>query len=124
MVHPIFSVLISRPELAADHIAGYAALVHQEASTVGVAVARRVIAWGVAVLSFIVFLVLAGVAVMLGVMQGEFHWILLVAPGVALLLAVSSWSIARQRMPTNIFVELKAQIDADAQALRAAGARS
>ena len=41
MVHPIFSVLITRPELVMDHVAGYAALVQEEASTVGVQVARR-----------------------------------------------------------------------------------
>ena len=27
MLHPIFSLLIRRPELALDHVAGYAALV-------------------------------------------------------------------------------------------------
>lgn len=124
MVHPIFSVLITRPELVMDHVAGYAALVQEEASTVGVQVAKRVIAWGVAVMGFVVFLVLAGVAVMLGAMHGEFHWVLVVAPGSALLLSVAAWSVARQRLPSKAFTELKAQIDADAQALRAVGARS
>lgn len=124
MVHPIFSVLISRPELVMDHVAGYAALVQEEASSVGVELAKRVIAWGVAVMGLVVFLVLAGVAVMLGAMHGEFHWVLVVAPGSALLLSVAAWSVARQRLPSKAFTELKAQIDADAQALRAVGARS
>jgi uncharacterized membrane protein YiaA len=124
MVHPIFSVLISRPELVVDHVAGYAALVQEEASSVGVEVAKRVIAWGVAVMGLVVFLVLAGVAVMLGAMHGEFHWVLVLAPASALLLSVVAWTIARQRLPTKAFTELKAQIDADAQALRAVGARS
>ena len=124
MVHPIFSVLITRPELVMDHVAGYAALVQEEASSVGVEVAKRVIAWGVAVMGLVVFLVLAGVAVMLGAMHGEFHWVLVVAPGSALLLSVAAWSVARQRLPSKAFTELKAQIDADAQALRAVGARS
>lgn len=124
MVHPIFSVLITRPELVMDHVAGYAALVQEEASTVGVQVAKRVIAWGVAVLGLVVFLVLAGVAAMLGVMHGEFHWVLVLAPACALLLSVGAWSVARQRLPAKAFTELKAQIDADAQALRTVGARS
>jgi len=124
MVHPIFSVLISRPELVVDHVAGYAALVQEEASSVGVEVAKRVIAWGVAVMGLVVFLVLAGVAVMLGAMHGEFHWVLVLAPASALLLSVVAWTIARQRLPTKAFTELKAQIDADAQALRTVGARS
>jgi hypothetical protein len=124
MVHPIFSVLIKRPELVMDHVAGYAALVQEEASTVGVEVAKRVIAWGVAVFGFVVFLVLAGVAVMLGAMQGQFHWVLIAAPGAALLLSVVAWSVARQRLPAKAFSELKAQLDADAQALRAVGAQT
>jgi hypothetical protein len=94
MIHPIFSVLVRRPELVMDHVAGYAALVQEEASTVGVEVAKRAIAWGVAVLGLIVFLLLAGVAIMLGAMLDEFHWTLVVVPG------------------------------ADAQALRAVGAQT
>jgi hypothetical protein len=124
MLHPIFSVLIHRPELVIDHMAGYAALVQEEASSVGGEVAKRVIAWAVAVVGLIVFLVLAGVAVMLGAMQGEFHWTLVVAPAVPLVLAVAAWNVARQRLPAKAFSELKAQLDADAQTLRTLGARS
>ena len=124
MIHPIFSVLINRPELVMDHVAGYASLVQEEASSVGVEVAKRVIAWGVAVMGLVVFLVLAGVAVMLGVMQSEFHWVLVIAPGIALAISVLAWNIARQRLPAKAFTELKAQLDADAEALRTIGARS
>ncbi len=124
MIHPIFSVLINRPELVMDHVAGYAALVQEEASSVGVEMAKRAVAWGVAVMAFVVFLVLAGVAVMLGVMQAQFHWVLVLAPGSALLVAVLAWNLARQRLPSKAFTELKAQLDADAQALRTIGAHS
>ncbi len=124
MAHPIFSVLIARPELVIDHVAGYAALVQEEASTVGSQLARRFIAWVVAVLALVVFLVLAGVAVMLGAMQGQFHWALVAAPGAALLLSVLAWSVGRQPLPAKAFAEVKAQLDADAQALRAVGAQT
>jgi hypothetical protein len=124
MLHPIFSVLVHRPELVIDHVAGYAALVQEEASSVGGEVMRRAVAWGVAALSLLVFLVLAGVAVMLGTLHGTFHWVLLAAPGTALVLALLAWNVARQRLPAKAFAELKAQLDADAQALRAIGARS
>lgn len=124
MLHPIFSVLINKPELVIDHVAGYAALVQEEASSVGGEVAKRVIAWGVAVLAFVVFLVLAGVAAMLGVTQGEFHWVLVAAPGAALALSVLAWTVARRRLPAKAFAELKAQLDADAQTLRTLGASS
>jgi uncharacterized membrane protein YqjE len=123
-MHPIFSILVARPELVMDHVAGYAALVQEEASSVGMALARRAIAWIVAMLAFMVFLVLTGTAVMLGVMQDEFRWILVAVPAVALLACVLAWSVARQRLPAKAFAELKAQIDADTQALRTVGAKT
>ncbi|MDF2464714.1 MAG: hypothetical protein K0Q43_2949 [Ramlibacter sp.] len=124
MLHPIFSVLINRPELVMDHVAGYAALVQEEASSVSGEVLKRAIAWAAVVVGALVFLVLTGVAAMLGVMQGQFHWILVVAPGIPLVLSVVAWTIARQRLPAKAFTELKAQLDADAQTLRTLGAKS
>jgi len=46
------------------------------------------------------------------------------APGVPLALAAGAWNIARQRLPSQAFTELKAQLDADAQTLRTLGAHS
>ncbi|MES2634130.1 MAG: hypothetical protein V4669_14245 [Pseudomonadota bacterium] len=122
MVHPIFSVLITRPELVMDHVAGYAALMQEEASTVGGHVARRVLAWGVAVISLLVFLVLGGVAIMLGAVYGQFHWTLVAVPAVALAAAIAAAVIATKQFPGRAFTGLKAQLDADAQALRTIGA--
>ena len=124
LVHPIFKVLIRRPELVVDHLSGYAALAQQEASTLGAQLLRRAIAWGVAAVAFIVFLMLAGVAVMLGFTQGEFHWVLVLAPGAALALALGAMTLARKSIATQAFVELRGQLEADAQALRMAGANS
>lgn len=124
MVHPIFSVLISKPELVMDHIAGYASLMHDEASSVGQVVARRAVAWCVALVGTLLFLMLTGVAAMLAAMHGSFHWMLIAVPGIALAVAIAGWTVARQRLPEKAFSELKAQLDADAQALRAIGARS
>ena len=124
LVHPIFKVLIRRPELVVDHLTGYAALAQQEASTLGAELLRRAIAWGVAAVAFIVFLMLAGVAVMLGFTQGEFHWVLVLAPGFALVLAIGAMTLARKSIATQAFVELRGQLEADAQALRMAGANS
>jgi uncharacterized membrane protein YqjE len=123
MVHPIFSVLISRPELVVDHVAGYAALAREEASSVGTEVAKRAIAWAVALFSLLTFLILAGVAVMLAALLDQFHWALVVVPGLALAAAAIAWNAARQRLPEKAFTELKAQLEADAQALRAIRAK-
>lgn len=123
MVHPIFSVLIHRPELVMDHLAGYAALAREETTTVGKQVAKRAAAWAVALVCALVFLILAGVALMLGAVNDRFHWALLVVPGVALALAVAAVLVARKPLPDKAFIELKAQLDADAQALRTLGGR-
>lgn len=124
MVHPIFSVLVSRPELVMEHIAGYASLMRDEASTVGIEVAKRAVAWCVAIAGMLVFLVLTGVAAMLAALHGTFHWALVIVPGIALAVAIGGWTVARQRLPEKAFGELKAQLDADAQVLRTIAARS
>jgi peptidoglycan/LPS O-acetylase OafA/YrhL len=124
MVHPIFSVLIAKPELVMEHVAGYASLMRDEASSLGREVAVRAVAWGITLFALLVFLILTGVAVMLGATQQEFHWALVVVPLVALVLAVIGFVIARKPLPEKAFSELKAQLDADARALRATGARS
>lgn len=124
MVHPIFSVLISRPELVVEHMAGYAALARDEASSVGLEVARRAIAWAIAVLCFVTFLILAGVAVMLGSLNESFHISLVLVPALALAASAGAFLVARKRLPEKAFGDLKAQLDADAQALRAVSARS
>ena len=124
MVHPIFSVLITKPELVMEHVAGYASLMRDEASSVGLEVAKRAIAWGVTLFSLLVFLILAGVAAMLAAVQDQFHWAFLLVPAVALAIAGVGFMVARKPLPEKAFSELKAQLDADAQALRAIGAKS
>jgi hypothetical protein len=69
----------------------------------------------------LVFLILAGVAVMLGAVQGEFHWALVIVPAVALAVSIAGFVVARQKLPSVAFTELRSQLDADAQALRTMG---
>ena len=123
IVHPIFSVLVSRPELVMEHVAGYAALAQEEASSVGAQVARRAVAWAACAFCGLLFLVLAGVAAMLGALHEGFHWALVLVPAVPLVLALLAWNVARQRLPAKAFAELRAQLDADAQALRTLGGK-
>jgi hypothetical protein len=124
MVHPIFSLLITKPELVMEHVAGYASLMREEASSVGLEVAKRAVAWGVTLFAALVFLILAGVAAMLAAMQDQFHWAFVLVPLVPLAISLAAFLVARKRLPEKAFGELKAQLDADAQALRAIGARS
>jgi hypothetical protein len=122
IVHPIFSVLVSRPELVMDHMAGYAALAQEEASSVGTEVVKRAAAWAVCGVGALLSVLFTGIAIMLGAVH-EFHWALLLVPAVPLALAVAAFMVARKKMPGLAFAELRAQLDADAQALRTLGGR-
>ncbi|MBT2335608.1 phage holin family protein [Variovorax paradoxus] len=123
MLHPIFSTVLGHPELIADHAANYAALVRQEASEAGRGIVTRIVAGVLAAASAMLALGLIGVAVLLGVLQGSFHWILVVVPGVALAIAgICAWMAARP-VPGYGFDDLRAQVDADLRALHEAGAR-
>ncbi|GAC1544025.1 MAG: hypothetical protein NVS2B4_22190 [Ramlibacter sp.] len=122
LVHPIFSVLVSRPELVMDHVAGYAALAQEEASSVGTEVVKRAAAWAVCGVGTLLFVVFAGIALMLGALH-EFHWALLLVPAAPLALSVAAFFVARKSLPGRAFAELRAQFDADAQALRTLGGR-
>ncbi len=119
MLHPLFSLLIQRPELALDHAAGYAALVRNEAAEAGAQYVRRLLAWALAILGLAVFLGLAGVALMLGTLHNQFQWVLVLVPGAVLLLALTALAAARRPLPGEAFAEVRAQLDADLQALHA-----
>lgn len=123
LLHPIFSVLVHRPDLLVDHVAGYANLVREESASVSGEVAKRAIAWGIAILSFTAFLVLTGVGAMLAALHDRFHWALVLVPLAALALAIAAARLARRPLPSQAFTELRAQLDADAQALRGLGGR-
>ena len=121
MLHPIFSVLIKRPDLVVEHLAGYSALARQEVKTTGKHAVERTLAGLLALVSFAVFLTLAGTAVMLGVMLDHFNWALVLVPGAILLIGIVAGTIAQKPMPPGSFAQLKEQVDADIHALRAAG---
>lgn len=120
MLHPFISTLIRRPNLLIDNLGGYADLIREEASEAGVDLVQRLVAWMLVLIGAMVFLVLAGVALMLGAATSQFHWALVAVPAVALALTVAAFVKARKPMPPSHFSEVKAQFDRDAQALRSA----
>jgi len=101
-----------------DHLSAYGSLFHREATTAGTDLITRAVAGVAAILALAVFLALAGIAAMLGFLQNQFHWVLVVVPGVALIGAIIAAVIAMKPLKSERFPELKAQIDSDAQALR------
>ncbi len=120
MLHPLFSTLVQRPDLVVDHASAYAALFHEEASDAGSELLGKAVAWALAGLTGLMFLGLGGIALMLGVLHNQFHWMLVAVPGVALLLAIIAVMRASKPFNSERFPELKAQIRDDARALREA----
>jgi hypothetical protein len=123
MLHPIFSTVLGHPELVADHLANYAALIREEGAVAGRALVARFVAGVLAAVSAMLALGLIGIAVMLGVLHGSFHWVLVAVPGVAVLIAVMAALYASRTTPSNAFEEVRAQLDADVRALHIAGER-
>ena len=120
MLHPLFTVLISKPELVVEHVSGYVALLQEEFTSMGTSMAVKAAAWGVVLVMGCVLLVLAGVALMLGALHG-FHWALLAVPGAVFLVMVIALVYARKPAVGKRFEDIKAQLDADVMALRIAG---
>ena len=101
-----------------DHLSAYGSLFHKEATNAGSDLLARAVAGIVALLAMAMFLVFSGIALMLGLLQNQFHWVLVAVPGVSLIFAIIAAVIFMKPFKSERFPELKAQIDSDAQALR------
>lgn len=123
MLHPLYATVLGHPELVAEHLANYGALLREESHAAARGLTGRLIAGVLAVVSALLALGLIGVAIMLGALHGSFHWVLAAVPGAAVLLAALSGYVAARPHPFNAFAELKVQVDADIRALRLAGER-
>ena len=121
MLHPIYTTVLGHPELVADHLANYMALVREEAGEASRRVVGRIIAGVLGAISAMMALGLVGVAVMLGVMQGTFHWVLVAVPAVAVLVALVCGYFASRPANLDAFEDIRAQLEADVRALHLAG---
>ena len=117
MLHPIFSTVLGHPELVADHIANYAALLKEETAAAGRGVFQRIIASVLAIVSALLALGLIGIAVMLGVLHGSFNWVLVIVPGVAVFVAAISGYLAARPSAFHPFDDFREQLGADMSAL-------
>ena len=113
MLHPLFSAAIQRPDLVIGHLSAYVALIGDEAKGASSQLLTRVVAAFLAALCAAVFLTMTGVAVMLGFSQAQFHWALVAVPASALVLTLLAILKATKPASTDVFVELKTQLDKD-----------
>lgn len=119
-MHPLFLTIIRRPDLVANHLSAYAALIKQETNQASKALVSCVLVWVIAVLSVAICVLLAGTALMLGVLQNQFHWILVAVPGAMALCALGAFAWAKQSVMSGHFANIKSQLSSDASALRVA----
>lgn len=123
MLHPLYATVLGHPELIAEHVGNYAALIKLEAAQAGRGLGARIAAGVVAAIGLLLALGLAGVAAMLYGMEGRFHWTLAVIPAAALVVAAVAGWIACRPLAWDGLAEVRAQFDEDLRALHAAGAR-
>jgi len=116
MLHPIFATVLGRPELIVNHLAGYAELVREEAAAAGRSFMTRLVGGVLFVVSALLALIMAGVAVMLGVLHGSFNWVLVIVPGIAVLVAAVCAVIASRPAKLNAFGDLCEQFQSDLKA--------
>ena len=125
MVHPLFRLAATRPQLLAEHASAYAELVAEELTSGAMAFRRRLTLQSVAVAGFAVSAVLAGVAAMLwaALPAGSLNvpWLLVLVPALPAVLGSWALSAAGAGTPGELFVALRRQLADDAAMLRGVG---
>lgn len=123
-MHPLLGLLLSRPQLLAEHAQAYGELFTEEMAQARSAWQHWVLWHAAAMCCLLVAAMLAGVALMLWAtlpangMQAP--WLLLLTPVLPLAAALGCWGVAQHRGAPQTFVLMRDQISADMAMLRAA----
>ena len=124
MLHPIFHLVATQPQLLGQHAQAYGELLGTELSTQAAFWGRRAILSALAVCFLSVSLVLAGVALMLWTTlvpePRAALWVLLTVPAAPAATALLCYGLARHRSAADAqaFAELRRQMQADMALLR------
>jgi hypothetical protein len=124
MLHPMFKIVASRPELLAEHLAAYGQLVAVQAQAAAGQLQRRALLGAVVALATVLGLGLAGVALLLvaavPLPAMPLPWLLVVVPLVPLALAAAGALRLRRLVEPSAWAPLRDQFAADAALLREA----
>ncbi|MFZ3081656.1 hypothetical protein [Rhodoferax ferrireducens] len=122
MIHPLFLLIATRPQLLADHAEAYAELVATELGQVSAAWRRRALFYAVALACLVAAAVLAGVALMIWavipVATMQAPWALVVVPLLPMAVAAGCLLAVRSRGDTSGFDNIQQQMKADLAMLR------
>jgi uncharacterized membrane protein YqjE len=122
MIHPLLHLIATKPQLLGDHVEAYAELVGAEVSKTSRRWIARVALWAGAAFLGTVFLVFAGVALMLWAVVPvdgmNVPWLLVVVPVAPLVGAVVCVLAARAHADEAAFQTVREQFAADMAMLR------
>ena len=122
MMHPLFHLIATRPQLLADHAEAYAALVAAEAPRIAAAWKRTALLNVLALCSLALGLALTGVALMLWAAMPEAAmrapWVLLAVPLLPLAAALALGVAAQRGSEHEALDHLRQQVMADIVMLR------
>lgn len=128
MLHPIFHLVATQPQLLGQHAHAYGELVSTELSTQAGVWTRRALLTALALCLLVVCAVLAGVAIMLWAALAtdpRTAWVLILVPSAPGIAAIVCYLVARHRSATDAqaFAELRRQLQADMALLRELGGK-
>lgn len=122
MLHPVFRLAASQPQLLAEHAAGYAGLLAEELAISGAQLKRRVTLQIVGLLGLVVAAILGGVAVLLWASlpaaSMQTPWLLWFVPLVPALLGALVLWMSNSNPAEPAFATLREQLAQDAAMLR------
>lgn len=126
MLHPIFHLVATQPQLLGQHAQAYGELVSTELSNQASVWTRRALLSTLALCFLVVCAVLAGVAIMMWaalVTDPRTAWVLILVPSAPGIAAIACYLAARHRSATDAqaFAELRRQMQADLALLRELG---
>ena len=117
MIYALLKALILKPQLLTAHVRNYGEFVRSEMQGTVRQWAITAAAWATFAIGMLVFVLLCGVAAMIGMLHGQYHWILIVVPAIPLLLAVAALIVALRKTEGSSIDTIKQQFAADMQAL-------
>lgn len=125
MIHPLVRLLVTRPDMLADHVGAYAELASAEAREAAAMLRARAIFMAAAAAFATLGLVLGGVALLLvaalPLQAMPAPWVLAALPLGLLAVAGACLLALRQKPIANSFALLRQQMAQDAALLREAG---
>jgi hypothetical protein len=127
MIHPLFRLIVSEPQLIADHVEAYAQLFTEEAGAVAARIKRRMLMQVVSLAGLVLGAFFALVALMLWAAVPELRapWVLVAVPGVLLAAGVVCHVMARKpEEDSHGMKAIREQLAADAAMLRSVSAQS